>query len=280
MSDWLIIDVSCLCYRFFHVLGDLTYGHIKTGVVFGFLRQTIELQDLFKTRNVAFCFDVGESKRVQIYEGYKAHRRARRLADPEVARLRDQLDSQITFLRTRYLPAIGYKNVFGIQGYEADDLIARIAGRVESAIVVSSDHDLFQLITERVRLWRPSKNKMMTRRRFKEEYGIEPAQWAKVKALSGCSTDEIPGVGRVGEKTALKFLNKELDTKSKVYRNITSEEAMNKATRNLRLVRLPLDGTPELLLQADALNLSGWHKVCDHLGMKTLRDMLPPGLRG
>lgn len=278
MKTWLIIDVSCLCYRFFHVIGDLTYGHIKTGVVYGFLRQVIELQDLFRTRDVAFCFDVGESKRVQLFEGYKAHRRQRRLADPEVARLRDQLDSQITFLRTRYLPAIGYKNVFGIQGYEADDLIARLAKRVESAIIVSSDHDLFQLISPNVRLWRPSKNKMLTLGRFRQEYGIEPSQWALVKALCGCSTDEIPGIKGVGEKTAIKYLNGELPVSSKAYKRI--DDAPNEDyERNYKLVRLPLPSTPELHLQADALSLKGWRKVCDHLGMKTLRDSLPPGLR-
>lgn len=281
MKPWILIDVSSLCYRFFHVMGDLTYGTIKTGVIYGFIRHVIELQDWFRTKQIAFCFDAGCAKRVALFDGYKATRRAARATalenrdsdDPRV-----HLELQIEYLRIRYLPTIGYRNIFQEPGFEADDLIAKLSRQVESAIVVSGDHDLFQLISPTVRMWRPSRNRMLTLARFRDQYGIDPSEWWKIKSLTGCDTDEVPGVPGVGEKTAIKYLRGELSEKSKIYKRIKQSRAL--LNQNAKLVRLPFEGTPSLKLRQDEPSMKGWEKVCTHLGFKSLRyDQIPPFLR-
>ncbi len=278
-APWLIVDVSSLCYRFFRVMPELTYGDIKRTLIFGFIRQVGELQDLFRTQRVVFCFDVGQSKRCDIFPAYKAERRAARFRDEETQRTRDLLDQQIDHLRKRYLPAIGYNNVFGIQGYEADDLIASIALNVRSAIIVSTDRDFYQLLSPGVRQWLPDRQRMMTERRFREKYKIDPKFWAMVKALTGCDTDEVPGIEGVGEPTAIKYLRGELPTTYKVFARIQSPEGRTITERNRQLVKLPLYGTPKLQLWQDQLNPRGWHRVCNHLGVTSMASQLPPGLR-
>lgn len=285
---WLLVDVSSLCHRLFHVLVPHV-GHpgrpnpgkgvadftIKTGVVFGCLKQVHELQDAFCTTKVAFCFDVGEPKRCRVFPGYKATRRQHRLGLQE----RDELDQQMEFLRTRYLPAIGYRNIFGLDGYEADDLIGVLAKANGEAVVVSSDQDFYQLLTPTVRQWLPHHRRLMTYQRFRERYTIAPEQWGEVKSLTGCSTDEIPGIDGVGEITALRYLLHTLNPKTKAHQRIESATGTWLRARNRRLVTLPFEGTPHLeLYENEVLNPAGWKRVCRYLGM-TAERTLPPGLR-
>ncbi len=169
--------------------------------------------------------------------------------------------------------------MFGVQGYEADDLIASIALRVRNAIIVGSDRDFYQLLSRGVRQWLPDRQRMMTLKRFREKYKIEPAMWATVKALTGCDTDEVPGIEGVGEPTAIKYLRGELPTTYKVFGRIQSPESRILTERNRHLVKLPFRGTPKLQLWQDDLSLEGWRKVCNHLGMRSLMHELPPGLR-
>lgn len=279
-KTWVIVDVSSLCYKLFFGMPDLEYEGIKSAVIFGFIKHVGALQDMFQSRRVVFCFDVGQSKRCEIFPEYKAKRRARRFRDEETQRKREILDLQMENLRTRYLPAIGYNNVFGIQGYEADDLIASIALRVRDAIIVSSDQDFFQLLSPGVRQWLPDRQRMMTLKRFQEAYAIEPKLWAVVKAMTGCTTDEVPGVEGVALKTALRYVKGELPPTWKTYERLQAPESRVIIERNRQLVKLPLYGTPRLPLYQDDLSLRGWEKVCDHLGMKSIRGELPPGLRG
>lgn len=185
---------------------------------------------------------------------------------------------QMKMLRRQYLPTIGYKNIFVQKGYEADDIIASICfnlSMLDKAIIISSDQDLYQLINFQVSSYNPVKKKILTLQGFKEKYGILPHEWKLVKALAGCNTDGVPGVKGIGEKTAIKYLTKNLKATARAYQSITSKEGLRIFERNMRLVSLPFKVTKVFKLQEDEITQEGWNKVMKKLGMKSLRDKAP-----
>ena len=107
---------------------------------------------------------------------------------------------------------------------------------------------------------------------FKKEYGLETKDWWKVKAIGGCSTDEVPGVApRVGEGTAVKYVRGELPKHHKTYIGIVSKEGKENRKRNIRLTRLPYPGTKTFELSSDKLSDKKWDRFCDKLGFESLR---------
>src|SRR6476619_6596508 len=95
-------------------------------------------------------------------------------------------------------------------GYEADDLIGTLAVQAERAgyevVIVTGDKDMFQLLTPHVRIYDPVKSKWAGEAECRERYGVEPARVVEVMGLMGDSTDNIPGVKGIGEKTAIKLI--------------------------------------------------------------------------
>ena len=98
-----------------------------------------------------------------------------------------------------------------------------------------------------------------------------------MKALAGCSTDSVPGIKGVGEKTAIKYLKNELKESSKIYQRIISKEGWNIYKRNIELVKLPFTGTKIFKLKTDKLSATGWKEVVEQLGMKSIRERMPFG---
>ncbi len=92
-----------------------------------------------------------------------------------------------------------------------------------------------------------------------------------MKAIAGCSTDEIKGVQRVGEKTAAKFIRGELKTTSAAYQNIILGNKIWK--RNIPLVQLPYHGTDQFPLEVDDVNIQSWRHLAKKLGMKSLMEV-------
>jgi 5'-3' exonuclease len=150
--------------------------------------------------------------------------------------------SQFDDLIEDVLPGMGFKNVFDQNGYEADDLIAWIVNRFpENYVIVSSDEDLWQLLRKErgleISQW--NYKELMTEEKFTKKYGLHPRQWAEVKAIAGCSSDNVEGIRGVGEPTAVKFLNKVLkDGKAKK----AIEQGQAVIDRNWNLVTLPFSG--------------------------------------
>ena len=275
IRTWLIIDVSGLAYRAFHTLGDLSYGGQSTAVLFGIFRDIVNLQDLYATGHIVFCFDGGHDVRTGIYPDYKASRKTKRKEMDEAEReARRGLRRQLYLLRTKHLPAAGFRNVFWQEGYEADDLVASVCCysieflRGDEAVIVSSDQDMLQLLSNKVVIYSPHQKRPVTKDSFIKQWGIDPTLWADVKAIAGCDGDDVPGVNGVGEKTAAKFIVGNLKANTKAYAKIVAANKLYK--RNLRLVRLPAEGTAKFELSEDLVTRRKWDRVMRSLGMHSL----------
>ena len=234
------IDCNNLCYRAFYATGNMAYGGNPTGVVFGFLNQLFSyILNYPEKFTPVFCWDSKESFRKEIYPEYKQNRRKDQTEEQK--ELFNQLFYQMDLLRRDILPDLGWKkNVMHRPGYEADDLIAFGVSKIGRGVnIISSDEDLFQLLnkTKDVLIYNPGKNSFFTESNFVTKYGIYPTSWPLVKAMAGCSSDNIKGVIGVGEKTSIKYINSKLDPKTKAFTNIlTSQDIVQ---RNLKLVKLP-----------------------------------------
>lgn len=269
---WLIFDVSFLAHRAFHVMGELSYEGVKTGVAFGVLRDIVELTDLHNTTQVGFCFDRGRPHRIQIYPDYKRARKRNITEDPEKLEARNHLRKQIIALHNEILPEAGFRNIYSAMGYEADDLIASLClgkDRDQEVIVIACDSDLYQLLGPTTSIWHPIKKKMLTEDWFRQEYHISPAQWADVKAIAGCNTDGVKGVKGVGETTAVKYLGGHLKSGTIAFDRIALNHDI--WTRNLELVKLPYRGTPKLTFNPHKFDRIAFRKVVKSLGITTLR---------
>ncbi len=278
-KKWLIFDCNFLCHRLKHTLGILEFGGKPTGVIYGFLKTISAFQKQFNTPHIVFCWDSRTSKRSEFFPEYKMNRISKyKDMDNETIAFEREFRRQMQFLRRKYLPTIGYKNVFVQPGYEADDLMASITMNLSmshSAVVITSDKDLYQLIRPYVSIYNPTKGKLITQRVFDKKYNIIPGAWGVVKAIAGCSTDGVPGVQGVGEKTAIRYLNKTLNKTTKAYQRIVAKEGTKIYNRNIPLVVLPFSGTKCFRLRDDEISEKGWEKVVNHLGMKSLKDKAP-----
>ena len=221
-KKWLLLDAPYLCHRAKHSTGGLSYDNTPTGVIYGFLKSISHFQEFFNTPHVVFCWDSKTSKREEIFPAYKANRK-NKYKDMNKAEVKFEKEFrwQMMQLRRKYLPTIGYKNVFVQKGYEADDIIASIClnlSMLDEAVIISSDQDLYQLINSYTSFYNPIKRKVLTLQGFKKLYGIEPDLWGYIKILAGCPTDGVPGVKGVGTKTAIKYVIGTLKKNSKAYR--------------------------------------------------------------
>jgi len=278
-KKWLILDCNYLCHRAKYTTGGLSHENTPTGVIYGFLKSISPFQEFFNTPYVVFCWDSKYSKREEIFPAYKANRKNKyKDMDENTIKFEKEFRWQIVQLRRIYLPAIGYKNIFVQKGYEADDIIASICfnlSMLDEAIIISADQDLYQLIDPQISFYNPVKGKILTLQGFKKKYGIESHLWREVKIIAGCSTDGIPGVGGVGEKSAIKYLKNELKKTSKAYEKIEAKFGTNLHKRNYKLISLPFKGTKVFKLQEDKVTQRGWNSVMKELGMKSLRDKAP-----
>jgi len=273
MKTWLLIDCNYVCWRAGYAMGSLSYDGFETGIAYGFLREVVALTDRFLTPHVLFAFDSRKSKRRKLFPGYK---RSRKQGTPEQQEIRRSVFKQIDVLRSRHLPYLGFKNIFQQKGYEADDVIASLCQSLpdkDKKIIVSSDEDLFQLLSKRVAIWNPGKAKLETCKTFMAFRGIKPKQWALVKAIAGCNSDDIPGIVGVGETSAIKYIRGELDPNSCYYRRIAYGPQHTKLF--LQLTTLPLEGTRTFKIRPDEVTHKRWNKHVHKLGMTTLEDHAP-----
>ena len=209
---WLIIDGLNLFIRNFVVMPTMDRDGNPTGGLVGFVRSLKNLMGDNAPERVVVCWDGegGSRRRRGIFSEYKQGRKVRvnRAYDNETPN--DQADNfgdQVRKLK-RILKSLGVIQV-ECDEVEADDVVAYLTGYVlppdDEKVVVSSDRDLLQLVGPKVLVYSPSKKVYWTTTEVKEKTGVLPENYVFVKALMGDSSDNIPGVGGIGEKTAIKL---------------------------------------------------------------------------
>lgn len=279
----LVLDCNYLCHRAAYSRGHLTFGVEPTGVLFGFMSDLFTLRDHFATREFVFCFDRPPGKRDDMYPAYKATRRKAKVAQStedfwatQKMKIKLDLEKQILSLRKEWLPSIGYgPNILSQKGYEADDCIASFCqSNPKSEItIVSADKDLYQLLKPNVTQYDPRLRRATTVDGFRKRYGIESYNWPLIKAMAGCTSDEITGIKGVGEKTAIKYIQGK--TTPAINRKILSQESVNIINTNLKLVKLPLEGCKPFTYNSkgklDKIALRG---LLDKYGIKSLMEYI------
>ena len=205
-----LIDGSGYIFRAYYALPPLSRKSdgMPTGAVSGFCSMLFKLLEdsrsddsVHKPTHFAVIFDSAKKNfRNDIYSEYKANR----------SETPEDLAPQFEYIRKAVkafsLPSIELIN------YEADDLIATYAKQIVDAgakvTVISSDKDLMQLVSKKIRLYDPMKNKVLGENEVFEKFGVKPNQVIDVQSLAGDPSDNIPGVPGIGVKTAAELINK------------------------------------------------------------------------
>lgn len=240
-------------------------------MIFGMLREIDALVDLYGASRCVMAFDSGGAgHRHAILPSYKGNRHKDETPEQEAAR--EDLYIQLTKLRSRIFPELGYRNVFKVKGFEADDIIAQCVqqlGADDEFVIATGDEDLWQCLEPRVSWYSPASRKVVTSAGFREEWGLDPSQWADVKALAGCGSDNVPGIAGIGPKKAAQWYRGELKQDSKTYKTILDN--LGVYNTNIKLVRLPFPGLELPELVDDEVTESKKIKVQTELGIRPSR---------
>lgn len=272
MERPIIVDCNNLCHIQLHALGtELSWQDVQTGVMWGFFNSMLRIAREFVSGKFIFCWDSRHSLRKELYPEYKSNRNMERDEDDKA------MFAQFTKLRRDLLPDIGFRNIYQRKGLEADDLIAVLVGLLYDAgaypLVVSTDHDLYQLL-DMCDIHRPLAGKRkgtITREELVKRYGVRPDQWVAVRALQGDVSDAIPGVNGVGEKTAIKFVRGELPVGSAARKNIAVASGFGIVHRNEQLMHLPYELAGDVRLpypMPEHISLDEFIRVCNQYGFR------------
>lgn len=197
-----LIDGSTNIYRAYHALRNLASSKgFPTNAVYGFTSILVKLFQDFSPEYLGIVFDSkGPTFRHKIYDDYKATRPG----------MPDDLSIQIPYIK-RIVQGFKIKSL-ELEGYEADDVIGTIAKKAGSAniptVIISGDKDFCQLIDENISTLDYRTNKALSIKEVHERFGVAPDKVIEVLGLSGDTTDNIPGVAGIGEKTAIKLIQK------------------------------------------------------------------------
>ena len=223
MKRLVVIDGKSVFYRGYYAMPGLSMADgTPTGGVYGFVSLAIELIKKLEPDYVAVAWDkrgTNIRKRRELYPEYKAGRKP----------APDDFYQQIPILH-ELLDAFGWP-LYEIDDYEADDILGAFARQAESrgieTCLITSDLDALQLISPMTKVY-AMKNGLrnieeFTAEHFEEKYGIRTEQFLDLKALKGDSSDNLPGVPGIGEKTAVKLLQ-EYETLDGVYEHLDEQK--------------------------------------------------------
>lgn len=201
---FVLIDGHAVAYRQYFALstsGFTTSAGEPTNAVYGFTRMLLDILQKEKPDYLAVSFDLGLSGRDEWYGEYKGTRE----------KMPDDLSTQME--RIKQLVRAFNMPVLAVEGYEADDVIGTVTRQAQregvDIRIITGDRDILQLLTPHVTVQLPQRggpDDVFDIPRFREKYGIEPAQLVDLKALMGDTSDNIPGVKGIGEKTAASLL--------------------------------------------------------------------------
>ena len=227
-KKFILVDGHGLLYRAFYALPQLTttYGQV-VNAIYGFTMILIRLLEEEKPEYIVITFDTPvPTFRHKEFKEYKAHRK----------KMPDELISQIPLVKeiiNKYNITICSK-----EGYEADDIIGTLAKEAErkncSTIIVTGDKDAFQLISPHTKIMTTIKGvtevKIYDEAAIREKYGVDPEKIVDILALRGDSSDNIPGVPGIGEKTAVDLI-KEFGSLENILNN--TEKISKKSLREM-----------------------------------------------
>ena len=211
MEKLVLIDGNSIMNRaFYGIMSNkiLTSEDGKcTNAIYGFLAMLFRILEEVKPEYIAVAFDVkGPTKRHEMYEGYKASRKG----------MPNELAEQMPIMK-EVLNAMNIE-IVEKQGYEGDDILGTLAKKFEKknlqVLILSGDRDTFQLASDKIIIQIPrtkvgkTEIEYFDEKKVEEVYGLKPKQLIEVKALQGDTSDDIPGVPGIGEKTALSLIKK------------------------------------------------------------------------
>ena len=226
----ILVDGSSYLFRAFHALPPLTNSKGEaTGAMHGVLNMLDKLRKDYEPEHMAVIFDAsGKTFRDDLYPLYKANR------PPMPDELRNQIQPLLDMVK-----ALGYPLLI-VEGVEADDVIGTLSKEYEGRVIISTgDKDMAQLVDERVHLINTMSNSYLDRAGVIEKFGVAPERIRDYLALMGDTVDNVPGVDKVGPKTAVKWLQ-EYDSLANIIQH--ADEFKGKVGENLRtaLPHLPL----------------------------------------
>lgn len=266
--------------------GANAYGIPKseenTFLIYAFLYKLRYLCSKLRDMHIVFACDSLSNKRKDIFAEYKIKRSNKteeqiyldKISYPQFAEIKEYV-----------LPVIGYRNILEVDEYEADDVIAAVCMKYpeNAKVIVTEDKDLYQLLSPNTAILTPRSGKYYTDINFQEEYQIDPSQWAEVKTLGGCVSDNIPGIHNIttsgvisqkcfGEKTALKYIRGEMSTKSPQYQSVSDERNKEVIARNRKLVTLPYEGMPDIKVRSNKLSFAGFLEIVEHYKFDVIKE--------
>jgi DNA polymerase-1 len=279
-----IIDGHALAYRQFFALPVASFSTRAgepTNAVYGFARTLLDILSKDKPEYIAVSFDQGLSGRDVLYSDYKGTRE----------KMPGELSSQLNYI-VQLVSAFNMP-ILEKDGFEADDVIGSVVGQAEAqganVRVVTGDRDILQLLTNHITVQIPRRNEadvVFNVAMFREEYGLEPWQLVDWKGLVGDTSDNIPGVKGIGDKTATKLLQ-EYSTVENLYDHIDEIKGANQqklitgrelAFLSKELATIKRDVPVTLDLNACVSHDYDTRKVDDLFGIlefRGLRDRLP-----
>ncbi|HEY5550047.1 MAG TPA: DNA polymerase I [Candidatus Saccharimonadales bacterium] len=285
-----IIDGKSVFYRGYYAMPNLsTRDGIPTGGVFGFAAMALELIKKLKPDYVAVAWDKPKTnirRRVQMYPEYKAGRKP---APPDFY-------TQIPILH-ELLEAFGWP-LYELDDYEADDIMGTLSAQAQKknieTLLITSDLDALQLINGHVKVYALKRGfsniEEFHTESFEAKYGLKAGQFLDLKALKGDSSDNIPGVPGVGEKTAIELL-KQYETLDGVYKHLPEiKESLRKkleagkesAYLSKKIAAIWCDAPMKLDLKAmDVTKLDATHlqALLQKLEFRSLLNNLPEHMR-
>ncbi len=277
-----LIDGSSYIFRAYYAIKERlsTTKGLPTGAIFGFANMLLKVLREKNPRFLAIAFDHSEPTfRHKEYSLYKANRKA----------MPEDLSLQIPYIR-RLVKALQIP-LLEEPGFEADDLLGTAAVRAAVAgfrvTLVSGDKDLLQLVSPAIRMWDPMKDKLYGEAEVRERFGVEPSRVVEVMGLMGDSSDNIPGVPGIGEKTASGLIQEFGDIEN-LLQNVEKvkrprqREALGEHADLARLskhlctidIRAPLEAEPEEL-RFSGIDRAGVTELFRELEFQRLVGQLP-----
>lgn len=276
----MIIDGSSLLYRAFFAMPPLKNAMgVPTNAVYGFLNMFLKVHDELKPDYVAVTFDKGrETFRTELYKEYKAQRES----------APDDLRPQFSLIK-EVLSVVGIHSI-EMDGFEGDDIIGSLSKQKGSkdleVSIITGDRDTLQLVDDYTKVYLTKKGITemveVSAKNMKDLYGYGPEKVIEMKALMGDSSDNIPGVPGVGEKTALKFIDAygSLDglyasideVKGKMKEKLIENKELAYLSKELATIKTDIPCTEDMDHFTMSIHVNEMTSVFERLGLHRLTE--------